>query len=80
MLLIVRIVILQIPYKIAPRRPGDIPTMYSSAEKAKKELGWETTLGLDEMCKWGWGRMLLYLSLYSVFLIAGERWVGGGGY
>ena len=34
----------------APRRPGDPPVLVGSAEKIKKELGWEPChLSLDEM-------------------------------
>jgi len=36
------------------RRDGDIAACYASAEKAKKELGWEATLGLDDMCESLW--------------------------
>ena len=31
----------KVPYKITPRRPGDIATCYSDPKKAKEELGWE---------------------------------------
>ena len=46
----------KIPYVIKDRRPGDIATCYSSAEKAKKELGWEAQFGIKEMCadSWKW--------------------------
>ncbi len=44
----------EIPYVIDPRRPGDIATCYSSAEKAKKELGWTAQRGILEMCKDSW--------------------------
>lgn len=46
----------KIPYEIGPRRPGDIATCYSSAELAKKELGWEAEYGIKEMCadSWNW--------------------------
>lgn len=44
----------EIPYVIDPRRPGDIATCYSSAEKAKKELGWTAERGILEMCKDSW--------------------------
>ena len=46
----------EIPYKICPRRPGDIAACYASVDKAKNELGWEATLGVDEMCAsmWKW--------------------------
>ena len=45
-----------LPYVIKPRRAGDIASSYTSPEKAKKELGWEALLGIDEMCAslWNW--------------------------
>ena len=47
---------IHIPYSIKPRRAGDIATCYSSAEKAKRELGWEARYGIKEMCadSWNW--------------------------
>lgn len=46
----------KLPYKIAPRRPGDIATCYSDPSKAKRELGWVAERNLDEMCEdtWRW--------------------------
>ncbi len=46
----------EIPYKICPRRPGDIAACYASVDKAKNVLGWEAKLGVDEMCAsmWKW--------------------------
>ena len=44
----------EVPYKIQPRRPGDIATCYADPEKAKKELGWEAVRGLEEMCEDSW--------------------------
>ncbi len=41
---------IKIPYEIVARRPGDIATCYCDPSKAKKELGWEATLGIREMC------------------------------
>lgn len=45
-----------VPYKIEPRRPGDIAACYASADKAARELGWRAELGLDDMCRdaWNW--------------------------
>ncbi|HHY51856.1 MAG TPA: UDP-glucose 4-epimerase GalE [Clostridiales bacterium] len=43
-----------IPYRIAPRRPGDIATCYADPSKAKKLLGWEATRSLEEMCADAW--------------------------
>ena len=43
-----------IPYRIVPRRAGDIASCYADPAKAAKELGWQAELGLDEMCRDGW--------------------------
>ncbi len=43
-----------LPYKILPRRAGDIATCYADPAKAKAELGWEAKRGLDEMCEDSW--------------------------
>ncbi len=44
----------EIPYVIAPRRAGDIPTCYSDPSKAEKELGWKAQYGIDKMCEDAW--------------------------
>lgn len=44
----------KVPYKIAPRRAGDIATCYAEPKKAKEELGWEATKTLEDMCKDSW--------------------------
>lgn len=44
----------KIPYSIKARRPGDIATCYSSAELARKELGWVAENGIREMCEDSW--------------------------
>ena len=43
-----------LPKEMAPRRGGDIAACYASADKAKKELGWEAKLGIDDMCESLW--------------------------
>ena len=43
-----------VPYKIAPRRPGDIATCYSDPTKARIEIGFECTHTLEDMCRDGW--------------------------
>ena len=43
-----------VPYKIAPRRAGDIATCYADPTKAREELGWIAELSLDDMCKDSW--------------------------
>ncbi|WP_040196871.1 UDP-glucose 4-epimerase GalE [Candidatus Soleaferrea massiliensis] len=40
--------------KIAPRRPGDIAECYADPTKAREELGWEATRGIEEMCADTW--------------------------
>lgn len=40
-----------IPYEVKARRPGDIPTCYADAAKAKEELGWVAERGIEEMCE-----------------------------
>ncbi len=45
-----------VPYEIKPRRPGDLPTSFADASKAKELLGWEAQLTLEDMCRdmWKW--------------------------
>lgn len=40
----------KVPYKIAPRRDGDIATCYSDSTKAKNELGFVATKTIEDMC------------------------------
>ena len=42
---------LPVPYKIAPRRPGDIDACYANPEKAARVLGWHAEFGIDRMCE-----------------------------
>ncbi len=46
----------ELPYKIAPRRPGDLAVCYSDPTKAKEVLGWEAKRDIDDMCRdsWNW--------------------------
>lgn len=44
----------EIPYEIKPRRDGDIATCYCDPSKAKRELGWQATRSLEEMCEDSW--------------------------
>ncbi len=41
----------KVPYKITPRREGDIATCYADSGKAKSKLHWEAELGLSDMVK-----------------------------
>ncbi len=44
----------KVPYKIAPRRDGDIATCYADPKKAREELVWEATKTLEDMCRDSW--------------------------
>jgi UDP-glucose 4-epimerase len=46
----------KVPYKIGPRRAGDVVQVWADSSKAKQMLGWEAKRGLDEMMKdaWNW--------------------------
>ena len=45
-----------IPYRIEPRRAGDIAEIYADASHAKASLGWESKMTLADMCRdtWRW--------------------------
>lgn len=43
-----------VPYKIAPRRAGDIAQCYADPTLALRELGWKAQRGVEEMCEDGW--------------------------
>lgn len=46
----------KVPYQIAPRRAGDLPSFYANADLAFAELGFKTEKTIDDMCKdtWRW--------------------------
>ena len=46
----------KVPYRIAPRRPGDLATVYASPDKSAELLGWKAEYGLEDMCRdtWAW--------------------------
>lgn len=45
-----------VPFRIAPRRPGDVPQCFADTSLAERELGWRATRGIDRMCAdhWAW--------------------------
>ena len=45
-----------IPYEIAPRRAGDLATVYSSPDRSAELLGWKAEYGLEDMGRdtWNW--------------------------
>ncbi|MCD8040545.1 MAG: UDP-glucose 4-epimerase GalE [Clostridia bacterium] len=49
----------KLPYRITPRRAGDVAECYACCDKAFKELGWKAKYGIEEMCssQWKWQSM-----------------------
>ena len=45
-----------VPYRIGPRRAGDLATVYADPSKSERVLGWKAELGLEDMCRdsWNW--------------------------
>ena len=43
-----------LPYKLEPRRPGDISECFADPKKAREELGWVATREIAEMCEDAW--------------------------
>jgi UDP-glucose 4-epimerase len=46
----------ELPYVIAPRRPGDLGTCYADPAKSAAKLGWKAERNLEDMCRdaWNW--------------------------
>ncbi len=46
----------KIPYRIAPRRAGDLAEVYADPAKAERVLGWKATRTVEDMCadSWRW--------------------------
>lgn len=38
----------KLPYEITDRRPGDLAEIWANPDKAKRELGWQTALNIDD--------------------------------
>lgn len=45
-----------VPYKVTPRRPGDIAICFADPSKSKRVLGWEAKHDVRAMCRdaWNW--------------------------
>lgn len=43
-----------VPYRIKPRRPGDVAACYADPALAGQLLGWAASLDLDAMCRDAW--------------------------
>ena len=44
----------KVPYKIAPRRPGDLAIVFANPDKARDVLKWKATRDMDKMCEDSW--------------------------
>ena len=46
----------KVPYKVYPRRSGDVPENYANCDKAYKELGWKAKYTVFDACRdaWNW--------------------------
>ncbi|MGQ9841916.1 MAG: UDP-glucose 4-epimerase GalE [Anaerolineae bacterium] len=49
----------EIPYRIAPRRPGDVACCYADPTLAERLFGWRAKRGIEQMCAdtWRWQSM-----------------------
>ena len=49
----------EVPYRIMPRRPGDVAACWADASAAERLLGWRCVHGLERMCadSWRWQSM-----------------------
>ncbi len=45
-----------IPYRISPRRAGDVAACYADPARAARDLGWKAQRGIEAMCRdhWNW--------------------------
>ena len=45
-----------VPYKIMPRRPGDVAICYANPDRARKLFGWSAKRTIAQMCQdvWNW--------------------------
>jgi UDP-glucose 4-epimerase len=50
-----------VPYRICPRRIGDVSVCYAKVDKAKQKLGWRAERTLEDICKTAWRFQLSYL-------------------
>ncbi len=48
----------KVPYKIAPRRAGDIASCWADTQKAERLLGWKALYNIEDMCRDGWNYMV----------------------
>ncbi len=48
----------ELPYRIGPRRPGDVERIWADTQKAERELNWEARFSLEDAMRdaWRWER------------------------
>jgi len=53
----------KVPYKLSPRRTGDVPAIYANADRAEKILKWRANVPLNETLAsaWRWQQKILKL-------------------
>lgn len=44
----------KLPYRVVPRRPGDIAVCYADTEKARRLFGWKAQKNINQMCADSW--------------------------
>lgn len=44
----------KLPYRVVPRRPGDIAVCYADTEKAQRLYGWKAQKNIGQMCADSW--------------------------
>ena len=44
----------EIPYRVVPRRPGDVAACWADPARARELLGWQAARGLAQMCEDSW--------------------------
>lgn len=52
---------INVNYKIAPRRPGDIAECYADTTKASDELHWHATKTIEDMCRDSYNLSLIHI-------------------
>ena len=47
-----------LPHEVVGRRAGDIAASYADPSRAERELGWQATRTIEDMCadQWHWQR------------------------
>jgi UDP-glucose 4-epimerase len=51
-----------VPYRIMPRRAGDVAISYANPSRGQQELGWRAVLTVDDACRdlWHWQQLSMH--------------------